>query len=402
MESIFCVNKLDTKRYFKDKLCQVAYMSKRTPLYEAHLALNGKMVDFAGYLMPIRYKKTSIIDEHLQVRNSVGMFDTSHMGRYWVTGKDAKELLDYLVPRDIMKLSDGIAGYSFMLNESGGFRDDVIISQFTETEFMIVCNAGNRDKIWRWIVSYANLWIKAGKEIVLEDKSDASAMIAVQGPKAISLLEKLSGVKLPDKRFRVQWIEILGEKILFSTTGYTGENGGELIIFKDLGTIDPVATKIWNLLLENEVMPCALGSRDTLRMESGYRLYGNDIEEHIHLLESGLDFYPFADIDSESGYIGQPAVLDRKGKIDLTFVGFKLLDKGIPRHEHKVIIDGEEKGVVLSGTQSPVTKVQFGMALVPLSHKDLGSRFEIDIRGKLKRAEVVNFPIFDKNTYGIK
>lgn len=376
-------------------------MSKQTALFSAHKSLGATMVDFGGFLMPMRYKATSIVDEHLAVRNDVGMFDTSHMGRIWVTGSDSLALLNLMVPRNIEKLKDNTAGYTFMLNEHGGFRDDIIVTRLSINEYMVVCNAGNLNKIWNWMYNFVMVWKAAGKDIKIENKSFTSFMIAVQGPRAFTILEKFSGIDLPEKRFRVKWITIEGEEMLFSTTGYTGSSGGEIILFSDEKNVEVKALKIWNLLLQNGVTPCALGSRDTLRMEAGYRLYGNDIDENINLLESGLDFVPFADINKSTGFIGQAAILEKKGKVKRVFVGFKLLAKGIPRHGYKVIIDGEEKGVVLSGTQSPMNKVQFGMAFVPISHKEIGSRFEIDVRGKLKTAEVISFPIYNEEEYGI-
>lgn len=377
-------------------------MSNKTALFESHQKLDATMVDFAGYLMPMRYRKTSIIDEHLAVRNEVGMFDTSHMGRIWVKGLDALDFLNLLVPRELKKITDNRAGYSFMLNESGGFRDDVIITRFHENEFMVVCNAGNFVKIWNWMNDLAMMWEKAGKEVELENRTNSSSMIAVQGPKALSLLEKLSNDELPEARFRIKWINIENEKILFSTTGYTGASGGELILFSSEENIIEKTEKIWNLLMDNGVMPCALGSRDTLRMEAGYRLYGNDLSEEINLLESGLDFVPFAQLDKETGFIGQKAVLKKKGSVERIFVGFKLLERGIPRHGNKIIFEGKEIGEVLSGTQSPLSKVPFGMALVSPEFKTLGSKFSVDIRGKIKEAEVINFPFYDESIYGIK
>ncbi len=376
-------------------------MPEKTVLYEAHVKLGADMVDFAGYLMPVRYK-TSIVEEHLAVRNNVGIFDTSHMGRYWVTGNDAKKYLDFLVPRNILKLQDGRSGYTFVLNQNGGFKDDVIISQFSDKEFMLVCNAGNRQKIWEWVNNLAEEWRKEGKEVQLEDRSSTSSMIAVQGPKAIPLLEKIFQTELPIDRFRTKWVDFNDEKLLFSTTGYTGSAGGEVIIFSELNDILEKSIKFWELLLQNQAIPCALGSRDTLRLEAGYRLYGNDLSEELHLLESGLDFYPFVDIEKESGYIGQKGVLDKKGKMNNTVVAFKLLGRGIARHDYNVIIEDKEMGKVLSGTQSPMTKESFGMALVPTTHKEIGSKFKIQIRKKFIDAEVIRLPIYDENTYGVK
>ena len=378
-------------------------MPKRTVLYQAHQNYGAEFTDFGGYEMPVRYKGATIIDEHLAVRQHAGMFDVSHMGRYWVTGSDAKEFLDLLVPRDVMALSPGRAGYTFMLNEVGGFKDDVIISQLDETEFMVVCNAGNRDKIWNWMGSLSLIWRNAGKDVVLEDRSELSCMIAVQGPDAMAILEQLAGVSLPDKRFRLLWVTINGIKLLVSTTGYTGENGAELIILATLDTIKEQSINLWNLLLDKKVLPCALGARDTLRLEAGYCLYGNDIDETTHLLESGLDFKPFAIIDKEHEYIGQHAVLSKKD-VNRKRVGFKLLGRGIPRHGMDVVINDEIAGVVCSGTKSPILDEPIGMAYVPLSHKEIGSKFFIDIgrtnKRKLVEAEVINFPTYDPTKYG--
>lgn len=375
-------------------------VTKQTVLYDEHVKLGADMVDFAGYMMPVRYK-TSIVDEHIAVREQVGMFDTSHMGRYWITGKDAKEYLDYLVPRNVMKLTNGGAGYTFMLNESGGFRDDVIITQFSEEEFMLVCNAGNREKIWNWMNAFVNMWRKAGKDAVLEDRSNLSCMIAVQGPKAYAKLQKLFGVALPEKRFKAQWIEYDGDKILFTTTGYTGSAGGEIILFGNEENFKQKSSKMWNTLLDLGIVPCALGSRDTLRMEAGYRLYGNDLNEDMNLLESGLDFYPFADIENPAGYVGQSAILRKRGKVNRVFVGFELLGRGIARHEYDVKDGDKVIGHVLSGTQSPLSKKSFGMAMVDVAYKELGSKFAIDIRGKPIDAVVIKFPIYDETKYGV-
>ncbi|MHA2031676.1 MAG: glycine cleavage T C-terminal barrel domain-containing protein [Candidatus Kariarchaeaceae archaeon] len=346
-------------------------MSQKTVLFDAHVKLGADMVDFAGYMMPVRYGQSSIVDEHLAVRNNVGMFDTSHMGRYWVTGQDSKSFLDFLVPRNIMKLEDGRSGYTFILNRNGGFKDDVIISQFSDTEFMLVCNAGNRGKIWEWINGIAEEWRKEGKNVGLIDRSNVSCMIAVQGPRSIPILEVIFRTELPTNRFRVKWVNYKNDKYLFSTTGYTGAAGGEVMIFSDEANIQNEAIKFWDTLLDKGIIPCALGSRDTLN------------------------------ITKESGYMGQQAVLEKQGKTHQTVVAFKLLGRGIARHDYNVIINEKEMGKVLSGTQSPMTKESFGMALVPLSHKEIGSKFQIQIRKKRINAEVIKLPIYDEAEYGV-
>ncbi len=361
---------------------------QKTILNEWHRE-HGELIDFNGWEMPVRY--SSINQEHLAVRNNVGIFDVSHMGRYFVRGAEAESFLDYLVPRDVKAVKEGQAAYTFMLNERAGFRDDVIITKFSQTEFLVVCNAGNREKIWEWMNQHAE-----GKEVMLEDRSAQSTMIAVQGPKAREVLQSLTEEELP-KRFRAGYIILDGIKALFSGTGYTGEDGGEIIIFnEDQGQLKAESVQLWEKLIELGAEPCGLGARDTLRMEVGYPLYGNDIDEETHVLESGLAFKPFMVKDKESGYIGQQAVLAKEGKIERFRVNFKLLKRGVPRHGYKVIIDGEERGVVTSGTMSPMTKECFGMAYVPISHKEPGSKFHVDVRGRLIEAVVLDGPIYKK------
>ncbi|MDH5647267.1 MAG: glycine cleavage system aminomethyltransferase GcvT, partial [Candidatus Heimdallarchaeota archaeon] len=296
----------------------------------------------------------------------------------------------------------GMAGYTMILNEMGGIKDDVIVYQLKSDEFLLVCNAGNRQKIWNWIDSFAKLWKLAGKDFNIEDKSDTSCMIAVQGPRVENIMKDLTSDVLPDKRFRIAWISIGDTPVLCSTTGYTGEAGYELMVFADIDTINEKAIALWNQLLVKKVVPCALGSRDTLRLESGYCLYGNDMDETTHLLETGLDFFPFVKIDKTSGFVGQDAVLSFKDKVDKIRVGFKLLAKGIARHGYKVFVDDKEVGWVASGTQSPITKEPIGMAYVPITHKEKGSLFQIEIRNKKVDAEVIDFPTFDTTKYGLR
>jgi len=375
-------------------------MVKKTVLYDAHINLDADMVDFAGFMMPIRYK-TSIIEEHKSVRENVGMFDTSHMGRFFIEGRRAKQFLDYLVPRDLSKLSTGSAAYTFVLNELGGFKDDIIISQLHEEKFLLVCNAANRDKIWNWLNIFNHIWEGFGDGLMLTDYSDLSCMIAVQGPIALNLMERLFKVSLPSKRFKTQWIDFKDDKLLFSSTGYTGEAGGELMIFSNEQKIKQKSTYLWNLLLENNVIPCALGSRDTLRLEAGYRLYGNDMDENVNLHESGLNFFPFVSLEKKSGFIGQNALVSNKQQVKYATVGFKLLENGIPRHGNPVVINGVESGYVLSGTRSPILNISFGLVKLPITDKTTGSKFQVNIRGKFKDAEVINLPIYDPKIFGM-
>ncbi len=360
----------------------------KTILYEWHKK-NGEIIDFNGWAMPVRY--SSINEEHLAVRNEAGIFDVSHMGRFFVNGQDAEKLLDKLVPRDISAVKLGQAAYTFMLNENGGFRDDVIITKLESETFLVVCNAGNREKIGQWMQKHAS-----GFDVEIANVSDKSSMFAVQGPKARQALSKHCSKELPP-RFRAGYIDFDGIEVLFSGTGYTGEDGGELIIFADdHDELLDRSTKIWNALVSDDVRPCGLGARDTLRLEVGYALYGNDIDETTHVLESGLAFKPFMAIDKPVDYIGKQAVIEKQGKIERFRIMFKLMKRGVPRHGYKVFVDGKEAGVVTSGTMSPLTKECIGMAYVPISHKEPGSIFQIDVRGKLLDAVVLDGPPYKK------
>jgi aminomethyltransferase len=365
---------------------------QRTLLFDYHKQ-HGETVDFAGWEMPVRY--SSINQEHHAVRDNVGLFDVSHMGRIWVRGLDSTKYLDRLVTRDMTKVAESQAAYTFMLNEKAGFRDDVIITKFDEKEWLVVCNAGNLNKIWDWMKEHSRDY-----DVQMENLSSSSVMIAVQGPNSRKLMSELTDHELP-RRFRADWITLLGIKVLFSGTGYTGEDGAELMIFGDQDQVKNDGIKLWTAMVEKGAEPCGLGARDTLRLEAGYSLYGNDMDENTHLLESSLAFVPFAHIDKDTNYIGKTAIMEKKGKEEKMRIFFKLLKRGIARHGYPVVIDGERVGVVTSGTMSPTTKESIGMAFVPISHKDIGVKFQIDVKGKLIDAEVCNFPIYDPKKYGI-
>lgn len=382
-------------------------MISKTPFYKAHKKENADFTEFAGYDMPVRYDWGNIKDEHRVIRESVGMFDVSHMGRYWVYGQDAKTYLNYVVPRDIKKLENGKSGYTFILNENGGFKDDIIISQLNNDEFMVVCNAGNRDKIWTWMTEIMEEKIFEGKDVYLEDKSDISSMLAVQGPESMKTLKKMFGVDIIENRFRTEWYRFENIRVLISTTGYTGENGVELIIFGDDADLEHNSLVIWEKLLALNVKPCGLGARDTLRIEAGYHLYGQDLSEEIHLLESGLGFKPLAFIEKESGFKGQEGVLRGKGIVSRTRVGFKLLGRGIARYGYPVVDENQLIiGKVTSGTRSPLSDESIGMAYVDKNFNEVGSRIFVDMKGnrkksKLVEAEVIGFPTYDTKIYGL-
>ena len=364
---------------------------KKTILYNWHKE-HGQIVDFEGWAMPVRY--TDITKEHMAVRENCGIFDVSHMGRILIKGKGAFDLLDTLVARDLSKVKLTQAAYTFMLNERGGFRDDVIVTKFADDDWLLVCNAGNLDKIWGWVQLHAKNF-----DVQLDNRSSKSAMVAVQGPKAREIISSMTDDELPG-RFRAGWITLNGQKVLFSGTGYTGEDGGEITLFDDSPDLEKKATKLWNSFIEKGVEPCALGARDTLRLEAAYSLYGNDMDEDTHVLESSLAFIPFAHIHKERNYIGKEAVLAKEGKEEKFRVFFKLLDKGVARHGYPVIVDGKEAGIVTSGTRSPLTKEFIGMAYIPFELKEIGSHFNVQVKKKVLKAEVTPFPIYDTKKYG--
>ncbi len=364
---------------------------KKTILYSWHKE-HGQIVDFAGWAMPVRY--SDITTEHMAVRENCGIFDVSHMGRIWIRGPGAFDLLDTLVVRDLSKVKENQAAYSFMLNERAGFRDDVIVTKFTDEEWLLVCNAGNLDKIWEWVQLHGKNF-----DVQLENKSAQSAMFAVQGPKAREIISSMTDDELPG-RFRAGWITLDGQKVLFSGTGYTGEDGGEIALFDDSEELESKALKLWQSFIDKGAEPCALGARDTLRLEAGYSLYGNDMDEDTHVLESSLAFVPFAHIHKDRDYIGKEATLAKEGKEEKFRVFFKLVERGVARHGYPVIVDGEEAGVVTSGTRSPLTKEFIGMAYIPYTLKEVGSRFHVQVKRKVLEAEVIPFPIYDTKKYG--
>ena len=378
-------------------------MSEKTPLYEWHKE-HGSIVDFAGWALPVRI--TNINEEHKAVRNHVGIFDTSHMGRFLIRGENARLFLDLVVARNIHALSPGKAGYTYVLNEEGGFKDDVIVACHSDTEFLFVCNASNRLKILNWLTTLKEL-IQAtnqGFDVTITDVTKYSTMIAVQGPKAIALLHEILE-QVPERWRLVKTIvKDMQVEVWASGTGYTGERGAELILVEeDTGKLKELSINLWELLLEKgkpfNILPCGLGSRDTLRLEAGLCLYGNDITETITAEEAGLYFKPFADPDKPF-FIGQHALTMKSPRYKR--IGFILKDKGIPRHDYKIFKDGEEIGWVSSGTVSPLLKIGIGMGYVKPEHAVTGTPIQIQVRNKFLNAEIKEFPFYDPTKYGYK
>ena len=353
---------------------------RRTPLYGEHKALGARLVDFAGWEMPVQYE--GIKAEHNAVRNHAGLFDVSHMGEAVFRGPDAKEAVQRLVTRDVSRLEDGQAGYSAVCYESGGTVDDVIVYRRPD-DFLVVVNASNREKDLEHFRSNTQ-----DLDVEVADESDDWALLALQGPEAADLLQNLTGANLPDLRpFRFVEGEVAGAKTLVSRTGYTGEDGFELYLSPG------DAPRVWRELLEAGATPAGLGARDTLRLEAGMCLYGNELDPETTPLEAGIGFA--VHLDKEREFIGQEALRREKEEgLRKKLVGFEVEGRGIARHDYPVRVEeGEIVGHVTSGTLSPTLGKAIGLALVSPGIED---RFEVVIRERPVEAHTVELPFYKR------
>lgn len=361
---------------------------KRTPLYAEHVSAGAKLVPFAGYEMPVQYR-TGILAEHQAVRTRAGLFDVSHMGEIEVRGPQALDLVQYVTTNDASTLVVGQAQYSVICREDGGCIDDCIVYRF-EDVYMIVVNASNRDKDREWILQHA-----AKFDVEVTDKSDEIALIAVQGPKAQNILARLTNANLDAiKYYHFGLGDVAGVPAVISRTGYTGEDGFELYV------PEGEAVKIWRQLLEagasDGLIPAGLGARDSLRLEMGYALYGNDIDDRHTPLEAGLAWVTKLD---KPDFLGKAALVKQKAAgVRQRLVGFMLKDKGFPRHGYEVRFSGEPSGEVTSGTVSPSLEVGVGFAYVPVEAAKMGTAIEIMVRDKPVAAEVTRPPFYKEGT----
>jgi aminomethyltransferase len=356
---------------------------KFVPLNDLHTKLGGKMVPFAGYNMPVRY--SSDIEEHMAVRKNVGVFDVSHMGEFTLKGPAALDLIQRVTSNDASKLVDGQAQYSCLPNETGGIVDDLIVYKIKDEDYLLVVNASNIEKDWNWISKYNT------KGVQMQNISDDICLFAVQGPKALATLQKLTPVELGAiKYYHFAIGEFAGvPNVVLSNTGYTGAGGFEVYINKDH------AEKAWNAIFEAgkefDIKPIGLGARDTLRLEMGFCLYGNDIDDTTSPLEGGLGW-----ITKFTKDFTNAAALKKQKEVGVTrkLVGFRMIDKGIPRHDY-VIKDaaGNPIGKVTSGTMSPVLGVGIGLGYVSNDFAAPDSEIFIDVRGKLLKAQVGKLPL---------
>jgi len=348
--------------------------------------------------MPLWYK--GIIPEHMTVRNKVGVFDISHMGRALISGPESEAFLNYVTTNDVARLTPLSAHYSTMCNEKGGIKDDFILSRLEPEKFFMVYNAANRTKNYEWLVQHSKSF-----NVKVEDVSDIIAMFAVQGPKAQETLQKIADSDLSKiERFKCGWTKLEGVDVFLSRTGYTGEDGFEIFVW-DTSLSNPAkAEKVWNAILETGkdfgIEPCGLGARDTLRLEAGMCLYGNDIDENTTPLEARLGFVVKF---KKANFIGKDALLKQKAEgVKRKRVGLRMLEKSIPRPNYEVWKNGQIIGRVTSGTFSPVLQCGIAVAYVPTEHAVKDSMVMVKIRGKLVKAEVVKFPFYDPTRYGYR
>ncbi len=356
---------------------------KKIALNDIHTKLGAKMVPFAGYNMPVRY--SSDIEEHLAVRNSVGMFDVSHMGEFLVSGPNALALIQKVTSNDASKLAIGKAQYSYLPNDDGGIIDDLLVYQMKDQQYLLVVNAANIDKDWNWISSKNDV----GAE--MKNISDDFSLLAVQGPKATETLQKLTSVNLSEIKFyNFEVGDFAGaEHVIISATGYTGAGGFELYMHnKD-------AEMIWNKIMEAGtefgIKPIGLGARDTLRMEMGFCLYGNDIDDTTSPLEAGLGW-----ISKFTKEFTNSAALQKQKELGVNkkLIAFKMIDRGIPRKDYEIHdAEGNNIGRVTSGTQSPVLSQGIGMGYVTTAFTTPGSEIFIAVRNKALKAEVCKLPL---------
>ncbi|MCE2504746.1 MAG: glycine cleavage system aminomethyltransferase GcvT [Chlorobi bacterium] len=346
---------------------------KLTALNGAHKALGAKMVSFAGYEMPVYYK--GIVAEHKAVRESVGMFDVSHMGEVFVTGPKALDYVQKITINDASKLADGKAQYSAMCRLDGGIVDDLLVYQLAEDRYMLVINAANIDKDFGWMQE------NSMEGANLSNVSDEYTLLAIQGPHSLDLLSKLTDVNLNNIEF-YHFIEgtLAGVQMIISRTGYTGELGFELYLSSD----EEESKRVWEAVMEAgqefDIQPVGLGARDTLRMEMGYCLYGNDITEETNPIEAGLSWITKLDKGSFNGSEAIARVEEEKPKRKL--IAFKLEEKGIPRQGYKIMAEGEEIGEVTSGTMSPSLGIGIGMGYVASGYSKKGTTINIVVREK--------------------
>lgn len=360
---------------------------KRTPLFDSYRAYGGKTIDFGGWELPVQF--SSIKEEHEAVRTKAGLFDVSHMGEIIVRGEDSLTYLQKLLTNDVSKLQDGQAQYSAMCYEDGGTVDDLLVYKIAQNDYLLVVNASNIEKDFEWMKKFMI------GDTVVHNVSDTYGQLALQGPLAEKVLQRLTKENLSEIGFfKFKTGVKLGEyDALVSRTGYTGEDGFEIY-----ATPESIIA-LWDLILEegkeDGVLPCGLGARDTLRFEACLALYGQELSRDISPLEAGIGFA--VKLKKEDDFIGQKALVGQKeAGVPRKLVGLEMIDKGIPRHGYKIFKDDEVIGEVTTGTQSPTLKKNIGLGLIISKFTEVGTEVEVEIRGKRLKAVTVATPFYKR------
>ncbi len=362
---------------------------KNTPFNRFHKELGGRMVEFAGYEMSVEYAGAGVNDEHLNVRNNVGVFDVSHMGEIWVKGPKAFELVQKVTTNDVAILTPGKIQYSCFPNGKGGIVDDLLVYKYDNSKYLLVVNASNLDKDWAWI----NQQNTIGAE--LENASDNTAQLAVQGPNSIAALQSLTEINLSEIEYYTFKVgKFAGVEVIISATGYTGAGGFEIYMYNS------DAEKVWEAIFDAgkkyDIKPAGLACRDTLRLEMGFCLYGNDIDDTTSPIEAGLGW--ITKFTEGNNFIDRD-VLEKQKKdgVSRKLCGFEMTEKAIPRHGYDIFdANGEKIGMVTSGTMSPSLKKGVGMAYVKTAFSKIGSEIYIQIRNKKVKALIVGLPFYKK------
>jgi aminomethyltransferase len=372
------------------ELTATAPQLKQTPLNSAHRQLGARMVDFGGWDMPVQYP-AGTIEEHLRTRNHAGLFDVSHMGEVDVRGVDAIAFVNRITSNDVSKLVDGQAQYSALTTPQGTVIDDLLVYRLAGDHLLLVVNASTTEKDWEWIKSH-----HAGESVELKNVSADYCQLALQGPDAQTILQKLTDVPLAEiKYYHFTPGRVDGIDGIVSRTGYTGEDGFEVYAAADR------AEQLWNKILDagdngspTGVLPCGLAARNTLRLEAGMALYGNDIDDTTTLLEANLGWICKLD---KGDFIGREALAQQKQEgVKRKLVGFEVTERGIARDHQDVVINGERVGQVTSGSPAPFLKKNIGLAYVPVEFANVGQQIQVDVRGKLVGAQIVKTPFYKR------
>lgn len=359
---------------------------KKTRLNAAHKKLRARMIEFFGWEMPVEY--AGLIEEHMVVRTKAGLFDVSHMGEIRIQGPQSLEFVQYLTPNNAARLFPGKAQYSALTTPEGTFIDDLLVYCLAEHDYLMVVNAANSDKDYAWVADH-----QKGFDVRVTNRSDDYTQLALQGPKALDILDPLIDLNLVElKSFEGGWSEIGGERCLVSRTGYTGEDGFEIY------TLSEKPEKIWDMILETgrtfDLQPVGLGARDTLRLEAALMLYGNDIDATTTVLEAGLGWL----VKFEKGdFLGREALLKQKEDgLKRRLAGFEVIGRRIARQHYSVFVEGKKVSEVASGTFSPYLKKSIGLAYLPVEHTEPGTEIEIEIRDKKVQARVIPTPFYKR------